>query len=90
MFSENAKEQYDWVDLAKIQEEEYLFLEGQQLSQRSRINMLLNILKDTDVGVYDDLEEVLVEWINDSRSKPDQTKCFSTEKKVGFCYTGVM
>ena len=90
MFSEIEKEQYDWVDLAKIQEEEYLFLEGQQLSQRRRIDMLLNILKDTDVGVYDDLEEVLVEWINDSRRKPDQTKCFSTENKVGFCYTGVM
>ena len=56
MFSELCKEKYDWVDLAKIQEDEYLFLEGQQLSQRRRIDMLLNILKDTDAGVYDDLE----------------------------------
>ena len=88
MFSELVKEKYDWVDLAKIQEEEYLFLEGQQLSQRSRIDMLLNILKDTDVGVYDDLEEVLVEWINDSRGKPQYTECVSTENKVGFCYVG--
>jgi hypothetical protein len=88
MFSELVKEKYDWVDLAKIQEEEYLFLEGQQLSQRRRIDMLLNILKDTDVGVYDDLEEVLVEWINDAKSKPQYTECFSDENKVGFRYTG--
>jgi hypothetical protein len=88
MFSEICKEKYDWVDLAKIQEDEYLFLEGQQLSQRSRIDMLINILKDTDVGVYDDLEEVLVEWVNDSRKKPQFTECFSTETKVGFRYTG--
>ncbi len=88
MFSEVAKEKYDWVDLAKIQEDEYLFLEGQQLSQRRRIDMLLNILKDTDVEVYEELEEILLEWINESRKKPLHTKCFSNENKVGFCYTG--